>query len=104
MGARNFYRFVIAVGGPPERSAVRQRVGLAGSREYGAVGPFVHITRQPMQSLAPAVESLDVQDGVHFRSPRQFGRPDLCPGVAKGFRGLTTAEETWAVSRGQPYR
>src|SRR5207237_8299105 len=32
-------------------------------------------------------------------SPGQFGRSALCPGVAKGFRGLTTAEETRAVSR-----
>src|SRR5216683_5849551 len=54
-----------------------------------------------MQSLAPVVEPLPVQHRVHFRSPRQFGRPALGPGVAKGFRGLTPAEETRAVPCGE---
>ena len=52
-----------------------------------------------MQPLAPVVEPLGVQDGVHFRGPRHPYRPAEHPCVTKGFGGFTTAEETRAVSR-----
>ena len=52
-----------------------------------------------MQTLAPVIEPFRVQDCVDFRGPRHSCRAAGRPCVAKGFRGVSTAEETRAVSR-----
>ena len=96
---RYFHRPVIAARRPTERSAMRHSVGLARGCDHGAVGQFVRTSRYRMHTLAPVIEPFRVQDCVDLRGPRHPCRAAGRPCIAKGFCGVSTAEETRAVSR-----